>query len=65
MSRHGFVDSADLTHEMAEQIRRWRVQEEYSWRGVAEAASELWGSPYGTNQLYGENLCAAAAEVLG
>jgi hypothetical protein len=34
-------------------------------RAVAEAASELWGSPYGSNQLYGEDLCAAAAQTLG
>lgn len=32
---------------------------------VAQAASELWGSEYGSNQLYGEDLCAAAAQLLG
>jgi hypothetical protein len=65
MSPHGLVSSADLTPEMSTQIRKWRGEEEFSWRGVAEAASELWGSPYGSNQLYGEDLCAAAAEALG
>ncbi|MGW0966462.1 hypothetical protein [Streptomyces sp. NPDC002516] len=54
-----------MTTEMARRIRAWRVDEEYSWRAVAQAASDLWGAPYGSNQLYGEDLCAAAARVLG
>jgi outer membrane protein assembly factor BamD (BamD/ComL family) len=58
-------DPATITTEMAVQIRAWRVDEGFSWRAVAQAASELWGSAYGSNQLYGEDLCAAAAQMLG
>ncbi|WP_034266550.1 hypothetical protein [Actinospica robiniae] len=65
MPSRGLVDPADLTPEMVAQIRQWRVDEEFSYRGVAESATELWGSPYGSNQLYGMDLCAAAAEALG
>lgn len=65
MSPHGTVDSDNLSPEMVAQIRRWRVEEDFTWRAVAEAASELWGSSYGSNQLYGENLCAAAAQAFG
>jgi hypothetical protein len=59
------VDPADLTIEMAAQIRRWRIDEDMSWRAVAEAASDLWGSDYGSNQIYGMDLCAVAADMLG
>jgi len=62
---HGLVDPTTITAEMAVQIRIWRVDEERSWRAVAEAASDLWGSDYGSNQLYGEDLCTAAAQLLG
>ncbi|MEU6070134.1 MULTISPECIES: hypothetical protein [Streptomyces] len=62
---HNLVDPATITTEMAVQIRTWRVDEDFSWRAVAQAASELWGSEYGSNQIYGEDLCAAAAQVLG
>ena len=61
----GLVDPTAITPEMAVQVRVWRVDEERSWRAVAEAASELWGSGWGGNQLFGEDLCAAAARVLG
>lgn len=59
------VDPATVTTEMAVQIRTWRVDEEFSWRAVARAATDLWGSEYGSNQIYGRDLCAAAAKVLG
>ncbi|MFI6285441.1 hypothetical protein ACIBCM_11900 [Streptomyces sp. NPDC051018] len=62
---HGTVDPAAITPEMAARIRRWRVDEDFSWRAVARAASDLWGSDWGGNQLYGEDLCVAAAKVLG
>ncbi|MFI7009535.1 hypothetical protein [Streptomyces sp. NPDC050145] len=54
-----------LTTEMARQIRAWRVDGEYTWRAVAQAATERWGSAYGSNQLYGQDLCEAAARLLG
>ncbi|MFF2747567.1 hypothetical protein ACFVVA_18700 [Kitasatospora sp. NPDC058048] len=59
------VDPATVTTEMALQIRTWRVDEEFSWRAVARAATDLWGSEYGSNQIYGRDLCVAAAKVLG
>ncbi|WP_317447320.1 hypothetical protein [Streptomyces collinus] len=48
---HNLVDPATITTDMAVRIRTWRVDEEFSWRAVAYAASELWGSAYGGNQL--------------
>ncbi|MGV9453722.1 hypothetical protein [Streptomyces sp. NPDC003635] len=62
---HSLVDPGTITQEMALQIRNWRVDEDYSWRAVAQAATDLWGSAYGSNQLYGEDLCRVAARVLG
>jgi hypothetical protein len=62
---HGLVDPTSITAEMAAQIRTWRVDEDRSWRAVAEAASDQWGSGCGSNQLYGEDLCTVAAQVLG
>lgn len=62
---HNLVDPATITREMAVQIRTWRVDEDLSWRAVAQAATDLWGSAYGSNQLYGEDLCQVAAQVLG
>ncbi|WP_458247262.1 hypothetical protein [Streptomyces sp. MAI_2237] len=32
------------------------------WR---RAASDLWGSDWGSNQIFGRDLCAAAAKLLG
>ncbi|MFJ5265824.1 hypothetical protein ACIQAC_35725 [Streptomyces sp. NPDC088387] len=58
-------DAVAMTREMAVRIRAWRVEEGLSWRAVARAASGLWGGGHGSNQLYGEDLCVAAAEVLG
>ncbi|PJN27814.1 hypothetical protein [Kitasatospora sp. CB02891] len=59
------VDPATMTPEMAAQIRTWRCDEDYSRRAVARAATDLWGSDWGSNQLYGEDLCTAAAKLLG
>jgi len=61
----GLADPTTITREMAAQIRLWRVDEEYSWRAVAAAAFERWGSDFGSNQLYGEDLCMIAAQTLG
>lgn len=62
---HNTVEPATITPEMAAQIRTWRCDEDYSWRAVAQAASDLWGSEWGSNQLFGEDLCVAAAKLLG
>lgn len=54
-----------VTPERANQIRVWRVDEGCSWRGVASAATERWGTEEVTNQFLGMELCRAAADVLG
>ncbi|MYQ47860.1 hypothetical protein GTW40_22890 [Streptomyces sp. SID4985] len=59
------VDPATITPEMADRIRTWRCDEDYTWRAVAQAASDLWGSERGSNQLFGRDLCVAAARLLG
>jgi hypothetical protein len=51
---HNLMDPATITVETAAQIRTWRVDEDFSRRAVAQAASELWGSAYGSNRLYGD-----------
>jgi hypothetical protein len=58
-----------MTDERAVEIRRLRVDEGYSWRAVAAATHEAWGSdatwtPF-SNQLAGMALCKIAAERLG
>ncbi len=41
-----------------------RVDEGYSFRAIAEACSKKWVKDWGSNQFYGEDLCALAIEVL-
>lgn len=65
MRHSSYIYAADLTSDQTQQIRAWRVDEEMSWRAIAQAASDTWGMPYGSNQLFGEDLCRAAAEALG
>jgi hypothetical protein len=60
-----FIDPAELTSERVAQIRAWRVDQEMTWRGVAQAATDAWGSDHGSNQLAGRELCRAAATALG
>lgn len=56
-----------VTRERAEEIRRLRVDEEYTWRMIAEACYKAWQltpdhwSPP-SNQIAGMALCQAAAE---
>lgn len=61
----GAVRPADLTVEQARLIRSWRVDEDYPYRSVAQAATDLWGSGWGSNQAFGEELCRGAATLLG
>ncbi|MGC0419992.1 hypothetical protein [Embleya sp. AB8] len=62
---HDPGDPATMTPGMAARIRTWRVDEEYTFRAVARAATDLWGSTWGSNQGYGMELCITAAEMLG
>lgn len=60
-----FFDPAELTALQAARVRTWRVDQEFSWRMVAEAAANEWGWGSFGNQIFGEELCRAAAQVLG
>jgi hypothetical protein len=65
LTGYDFIDPAEVTPARAAQIRAWRVDQDMSWRGVAAAATEAWGPGFGDNQLYGRDLCNAAARALG
>ncbi|MCW2141122.1 hypothetical protein [Actinoplanes cyaneus] len=54
-----------LTPEIARQVRRWRVEEECSWRVIAALADQTWATDTRGNQLFGEDLCRESALVLG
>lgn len=62
---YAFIDPPKLTPKQVAQIRTWRVDQEMTWRAVAQAATDAWGSDRGSNQLAGEELCRAAAIALG
>lgn len=56
------VDSLPRAHA----VRRWRVEQRLTWRGVARKAwprERAWSPP--ENQLMGLALCARAAQLLG
>ncbi|MER7313759.1 MULTISPECIES: hypothetical protein [Streptomyces] len=59
------VDPATVTPRMAAQIRTWRVDDDLTWRSVAQAATDLWRSEWGGSQIYGRDLCAVAARMTG
>lgn len=59
------VWGTDLTPERARQVRKWRVQDDLTWRGVAHEADAAWGTSWNGNQLYGMELCEASALMLG
>ena len=50
-----------MDYEIAVQVRKWRVDEEYTWRGVAAMASEKLDEDWGSNQFAGIILCEMAA----
>ena len=52
-----------ISPERAEFVRKLRIDEGYSFRAVAAACAEEWGATWGSNQLIGEDLCRAAAEL--
>lgn len=62
---YALFDPTYLTVERTRQVRIWRVDQEMTWRAVALAATDTWGSEHGSNQLFGEELCRAAATALG
>ncbi len=54
-----------LNRPRAREVRTWRVGLALSWRGVASTASAAWTLSYADNQLFGRDLCHAAATLLG
>lgn len=56
----------EMTRELAVKIRRLRVADQnLTWRGVAGSISSELNLSHGTNQLFGRDLCNAAAKLLG
>jgi hypothetical protein len=59
------VWSITMTPELAAEVRRYRVDQELSWRGVAAAVSEAHCDEKSDNQIAGRELCVIAAALLG
>ena len=57
----------NLSTEQARRIKHWRVDEGFTWRAIAATAyCEFDGDWHpDSNQLWGMELCTAAAELLG
>jgi len=55
----------EMPKERAEEVRRLRVDERNTWRGVARKTALLWGRGWGSNQLAGMALCEAASAHFG
>jgi hypothetical protein len=57
-----------MTKEQARQVKQWRVDELYGWRGVAGNYYDEYGigdSLINDNQIDGMEICCVAAYVLG
>ncbi|WP_439384104.1 hypothetical protein [Amycolatopsis lexingtonensis] len=59
------VWTVEMSPELAELIRSWRVDEEQSWRDIAARTTRHLGLAPSDNQLAGRALCSRAAELLG
>ncbi|MGW0216539.1 hypothetical protein ACWDXH_19325 [Micromonospora chokoriensis] len=53
-----------MTSDIARQVRQWRA-DDYTWRAIAAAADQAWGSESRGNQLFGRDLCLESARMLG
>lgn len=53
-----------LTTDIARQVRQWRA-EGYTWRAIAAAADQTWGTESRGNQIFGRDLCLECARMLG
>jgi hypothetical protein len=51
-----------LKDDRAAFIRRLRVDQRYTWRKVARACAQAWGTDWSSNQLAGMALCEQAAK---
>jgi hypothetical protein len=62
-------EGARMTKDEAKLIKKWRIEEKYSWRMVAQNAYHAgidnsdWEPP--DNQIVGRELCDKAAKILG
>jgi hypothetical protein len=54
-----------MTPERAAFVRRLRVDDDLTWRGVAGECSAAWGTDWDENQGVGMFLCEIAARLLG
>lgn len=50
-----------MNDERAAYVRRLRVDRRYTWRKVARACSQAWGTDWESNQIAGIAICEAAA----
>ena len=55
----------EMTKERAEFVRKLRLEEDYTWRMIAQECFEQWQGDWepSSNQLVGMALCKAAALV--
>lgn len=60
-----FCQYIEVSPGLAKLIRQLRVGRDYSWRAIARFCSEVWGAPWGSNQLAGMAICEKAAKLLG
>lgn len=51
--------------DRADVVRALRIDDGWTWRGVAAECANLWNGTWGSNQLMGMALCERAAELLG
>ena len=59
------VQTVEVDRELAQLIRAWRVDEEQTWREIADRVTSHLDLPRSTNQIAGRNLCLKAARLLG
>ena len=50
--------------EKAKFVRFLRIEEDCSFRAIAYECGEKWHQDWGENQIVGEDLCAAAMQIL-
>ena len=56
-------DFEQMTLEQAQFVRHLRVDEGYSWRGVAQECADAWAGDWDSNQLAGMAICERAAQM--
>lgn len=59
------ADFKDMTLEQAQFARRLRVDQDCTWRSVADECNHAWDGDWGSNQLAGMAICERAAQLHG